>query len=469
MNEKMLPGDFTHYMETFMGEPLWTILKNGLMDDPPVSIRMNPFKASDMTVNDGVPVPWCRQGWYLPNRPVFTSDPLFHAGAYYVQEASSMFLDTVLREYVQEPVKMLDLCAAPGGKSTVARAALPSGSVLVSNEPIRKRAQILVENLQKFGHADVIVTNNYPHDYASSDLSFDVILADVPCSGEGMFRKDVEAIGEWSRQQVEKCWHLQREIVTEAWNCLCPGGLLIYSTCTFNALEDEENVRFIRDVLGAEILPVSVDPSWNITGSLVKEFQEPVYRFLPGKTKGEGLFMALLQKKDEFAIIGKTNTKERNRREKQQRRETAPEWLAHADDFDFVQQGGRMRAIPKRWRQFYDQTVKSLHVLHAGVSIGEMKGKDLVPDPSLALSVDRHPKAFPTVELTMEEAVSYLRREPLPGMPDRPRGYVVVTCMGLALGFLKNLGTRTNNPYPQEWRIKSTYIDSPSRIIHRNL
>ena len=177
-----------------------------------------------------------------------------------------MFLDAVLRQYVKEPVTMLDLCAAPGGKSTVARTVLPQGSLLVSNEPIRKRAQILMENIQKFGHADVMVTNNYPHDYASSGLQFDVILADVPCSGEGMFRKDAEAIGEWSRQNVEKCWHLQREIVTDIWDCLRPGGLLIYSTCTFNALEDEENVRFIRDELGAEVLPVTVDPSWNITG-----------------------------------------------------------------------------------------------------------------------------------------------------------------------------------------------------------
>ena len=196
-----LPGDFIRYMEGFMGESLWKELREGLMEEPPASISMNPFKAQDMTVNEGAPVPWCQGGWYLPTRPVFTSDPLFHAGAYYVQEASSMFLDTVLREYVKEPVTMLDLCAAPGGKSTVARAALPTGSLLVSNEPIRKRAQILVENLQKFGHPDIIVTNNYPRDYAASALSFDVILADVPCSGEGMFRKDAEAIGEWS-------WHL---------------------------------------------------------------------------------------------------------------------------------------------------------------------------------------------------------------------------------------------------------------------
>lgn len=464
----MLPEEFIRHTEALMGESLWTILKDGLMEEPPVSIRMNPLKAQNMTPDDGVPVPWCQEGWYLPNRPVFTSDPLFHAGAYYVQEASSMFLDTVLREYVTEPVRMLDLCAAPGGKSTVARAVLPAGSLLISNEPIRKRAQILVENIQKFGHADVMVTNSYPRDYAASDLSFDVILADVPCSGEGMFRKDAEAIGEWSWQNVEKCWRLQREIITDIWNCLRPGGLLIYSTCTFNALEDEENVRFIRDELGAEILPVTIDPSWNITGSLVKDFPGPVYRFLPGKTKGEGLFMAVLRKDGNETDSGKRRTKEKERREKKQKVEVPTGWLSQADDFDFVLQGSKMMAVPKSWKTFYDQAVKSLHVMHAGVTIGEMKGKDLIPDQSLALSLARHPDAFPTVDLTEEEAIHYLRREPMPGMPDLPRGYCLVTCKGLPMGFLKNLGNRTNNLYPQEWRIKSSYIDAPSRIIHRN-
>lgn len=463
-----LPGDFIQYMEGFMGESLWTELRNGLMEEAPVSIRMNPFKAQDMTVDEGTPVPWCQQGWYLPSRPVFTSDPLFHAGAYYVQEASSMFLDTVLREYVKEPVIMLDLCAAPGGKSTVARAALPEGSLLVSNEPIRKRAQILMENIQKFGHADVIVTNNYPRDYASSGLQFDVILADVPCSGEGMFRKDAEAIGEWSRQQVEKCWRLQREIITDIWDCLRPGGLLIYSTCTFNALEDEENVRFIRDELGAEVVPITVDPSWNITGSLVPDFLEPVYRFLPGKTKGEGLFMALLRKEGDAMNTGKRKNKEKDRREKKTKIEVPAEWLSQADDYDYVQSSGKVMAIPRRWKTFYDQVLRTLHVMHAGITIGEMKGKDLIPDQSLALSIERNPQAFPAVELSVDEALGYLRKETLPGLSDNPRGYTVVTCQGLLLGFLKNLGNRTNNLYPQEWRIKSSHITEPCQIIHRN-
>ena len=194
---------------------------------------------------------------------------------------------------------MLDLCAAPGGKSTAARSILPEGSLLVSNEPITSRAQILLENITKWGWPDCIVTNNYPRDYRKAKAMFDVILCDVPCSGEGMFRKDPATISEWSLQNVEKCWRLQREIVADAWECLKSGGLLIYSTCTFNTKENEENVRWIMDTYEAEVLEIPTQPEWGITGSLLPDFNAPVYRFIPGITKSEGLFLCALRKKGE--------------------------------------------------------------------------------------------------------------------------------------------------------------------------
>ena len=208
-----------------------------------------------------------------------------------------MFVSHILRQFVKEPVTMLDLCAAPGGKSTAARMVLPEGSLLVSNEPIATRAQILLENITKWGWKDCIVTNNYPRDYRKAKTCFDVILCDVPCSGEGMFRKDPCAISEWSLQNVEKCWRLQREIVADAWECLVPGGLLIYSTCTYNIKENEENVRWILEEYDAEMLEVPTDPSWGITGSLLEGFSAPVYRFIPGFTKSEGLFICALRKR----------------------------------------------------------------------------------------------------------------------------------------------------------------------------
>lgn len=250
----LLPIDFTTYTREMMGDALFLRLLEGLSASPVTSIRHNPLKINQINSEGGegsislpvdVPVPWCEGGYYLSTRPNFTFDPLLHAGAYYVQEAASMFIDHVVRQHIQQPVLMLDLCAAPGGKSTALRAALPTGSVLASNEVVRQRANILMENMQKWGHPDVMVTHATPADYHRSGLLFDAILADVPCSGEGMFRKDAKAIDEWSVQNVLKCQQLQREIVADAWACLRPGGLLIYSTCTMNTKENEENVAWM--------------------------------------------------------------------------------------------------------------------------------------------------------------------------------------------------------------------------------
>ena len=263
-----LPQQFIDYTRQMMGDDRFGRLLQGLNEAPPTTIRINPLKCYHLPKDIDSRVPWCNTGYYLTTRPAFTFDPLLHAGHYYVQEASSMFIHHVLRQLVHTPVVMLDLCAAPGGKSTAARTVLPHGSLLIANEPIRRRAQVLSENIQKFGHRDVIVTNNYAPDFQRSGLAFDVILADVPCSGEGMFRRDEASVGEWSPQNVSHCWQLQRQIVSDIWPTLKPGGLLIYSTCTFNTLENEENVRWCCQQLGADIVEVETQPEWNITGSL---------------------------------------------------------------------------------------------------------------------------------------------------------------------------------------------------------
>ena len=302
-----LPEEFIRETRLLMGEERFSRYMEAFHEEATVSIRLNPKKVSQRDgsfitsaisqKNRPSGIPWCLEGYYLDGRPQFTFDPLFHAGCYYVQEAASMFVCHVLRHFVKEPIAMLDLCAAPGGKSTAARTILPDGSILVSNEPIPTRAQILLENITKWGWENCIVTNNYPRDFRKAKAKFDIILCDVPCSGEGMFRKDPATIGEWSLQNVEKCWQLQREIVTDAWECLNPGGILIYSTCTFNTKENEENVRWIIDTYDAEPLSIPTEPSWGITGSLLKGFDAPVYRFIPSITRGEGLFMAVLRHK----------------------------------------------------------------------------------------------------------------------------------------------------------------------------
>ena len=319
-----------------MGEERFNRFLGAFDEEAPTSIRINRRKVDGGNHNSplGSPlategtqefsilnsqfekVPWCPEGFYLSGRPQFTFDPLFHAGCYYVQEAASMFITHVLRSLSNLiphssfliPRNVLDLCAAPGGKSTAMRTVLPEGSILVSNEPIPTRAQILLENITKWGWPDCIVTNNYPRDFRKAKMTFDLILCDVPCSGEGMFRKDPATINEWSLQNVEKCWRLQREIVADAWECLNPGGLLIYSTCTYNTKENEENIRWILDTYDAEALAIPTVPSWNITGSLLPGFDVPVYRFIPGITRSEGLFMCVLKKRGEWREVrGKRN------------------------------------------------------------------------------------------------------------------------------------------------------------------
>lgn len=435
--EERLPLAFTDYTRSLFGDDLYHTFLKGLGETAPVSIRLNPFKLTETThkVNPELnpqPISWCKEGYWLDTRPNFTFDPLLHAGAYYVQEASSMFLSHVLQHLVKQPVMALDLCAAPGGKTTCARASLPIGSFLFSNEPIGKRAQILAENVQKFGHEDVVITNNYPRDYKKTKLGFDVIIADVPCSGEGMFRKDPQSIEEWSPQNVENCWQLQRSIIADIWDNLKPGGILIYSTCTFNAHEDEENIAWILNEYDAELLSVPTEEAWNITGSLIdnplKDGREfPVYRFIPGKTRGEGIFMAIIRKRGENNALNSKTT----------------------IDID--------KAIV--------EARKRLRILSHGVKDGMQKGKNVIPDHTLALSFSTDKSAYPNVEVDYQTAIAYLRHEAIVLSSDAPRGIVLLTYKGYPIGFAKNLGNRANNLYPQEWRIKSTHIPDEPLVL----
>ena len=282
-----LPEDFVRMMHEQYDADTADSLCHALCDtEPEVSIRLNPRKGKTLSIEnlDVEACPWCPDAYYLHQRPAFTFDPLLHAGAYYVQEASSMYVSQLLRHHfpVSGPSAALDLCAAPGGKSTLLASLLPQGSILVSNEPMPKRAQVLAENMQKWtrtaeGEYPVrsVVTQNYPTDFVEFTDSFDLLLTDVPCSGEGMFRKDEVAVQDWSLQNVDLCWRRQREILQGIWHVLKPGGLLIYSTCTFNHFEDEDNVRWICENLG---------------GMLLEE-----RHFLPGRDRGEGFYCAAIQ------------------------------------------------------------------------------------------------------------------------------------------------------------------------------
>lgn len=426
----------------------------------PTSIRINGRKAHTLPFGAATlrPVPWCSAGYYLAERPAFTLDPLLHAGVYYVQEASSMFIEQAWRTIVAhgdgEPRRVLDLCAAPGGKSTLWRSLLPDETLLVANEPIRQRAQILAENLTKWGHPATVVTMAYPEEFAPFHGYFDIIGADVPCSGEGMFRKDEGARAEWSPEAVEHCAERQWQIVCDIWPTLRPGGWLVYSTCTFNPREDEEMVGRICRELGATVVEIPVLPAWGIVGH---------YHFYPHRAEGEGFFLALLRKNgDGDAEAPVENVRPRKGKKAKEGKMPAVKnsgqvvkWLRNSDGFRiFRPSETHLAAIPKAFSDDAAALSSRLHVLTAGILMAEEKGPKLVPQHALALSEALSDEAFPRAELPRTDALAYLRRESITLSSDVPRGYVVVTYQGVPLGFVNNLGQRANNLYPDAWKIR---------------
>ncbi len=472
-----LPKDFVTRTRNLLGEKEFEKLEQGMNTPSPTSIRINPFKWENKLSEERVE--WCENGYYLKQRKPFTFDPLFHAGAYYVQEAASMFLDKVIKEYIDTPVTALDLCAAPGGKSTLIRSALPAGSLLFANEYVKNRSQILAENIIKWGNSDVIVTNNSPSDYSKFKNLFDFILTDVPCSGEGMFRKDEMAISEWSVDNVLNCQKRQKEILTDIWGTLKENGILVYSTCTYNQEENEDNVKWIVEELGAEILQVPIDESWNISGALTND-NLSVYRFLPHRTKGEGLFMAVLRKKfknvdsEDYDSLYLDERKENKKNKKgikgNNKAAAVPEnikqWIKNSDEFIFESDETTITAIPKKIHDIYQMVKGKLRIIHHGIEIATIKGKDFIPSHSLALSTCLNRTKFCSVELDYNRAIAYLRKEAIVIDDSYPKGYVLFTYRGRPIGFAKNIGNRTNNLYPQEWRIRSSYTieDDPSII-----
>ena len=490
----MIPQAFQQQMCALLGDneagALCTALSSGNL---PTSIRTNPFKplkdgenlfrqtdnaVSPSNIADSPtlrPVAWCPSGSYLSERPSFAHDPLWHAGAYYVQEAASMFIAQAYKvidstfstdNMIGTPLKMLDLCAAPGGKSTLWRSLLPDEALLVANEPIRQRAQILAENLTKWGHPHTFVTQAFPDAFTSLEDTFDIIATDVPCSGEGMFRKDEQAREEWSPAAVISCADRQRDILTSVWPALKEGGFCVYSTCTFNREENEDLVAWACDTLGAELVEIPTDPAWNIAGDTTGR-NLPVYHFFPHRTEGEGLFLALLRKKngEMFNDQRKLQTlidaregcgKKRGAKSSVKPNATLLSWLQDAEDFTFqCSVDGVWTAIPTRFAEIREQLANVAPLLLGGIEIAEEKGKKLIPQHALAMSICASSSAFPRVEIARNLALAYLHREAITLPAEAPRGYVLLTYSGLPLGFANNLGNRANNLYPNEWRLRN--------------
>ena len=342
---------------------------------------------------------------------------------------------------------------------------------------MKSRVQVLAENLVKWGHPDVVVTHNDPSDFQPLGSYFDVILTDVPCSGEGMFRKDPQSVTEWSEEHVELCRLRQRRIVSDIWPCLKPGGILIYSTCTYNIKEDEENIRWMQQELGAEPLPLEVPPAWGITGNLLADADFPAYRFLPHKTRGEGFFLAVLCKPSDGEWENETGWKTGKKTLKGNRNtksadagvlDTARHWLDKRleETQVLVADANGVRLYPRRFVDDVQRMEQHLRVVLAGLAMGEVKGKDLVPAHALAMSPSvRSAGAFDTVEVDYRQAIAYLRREAVVLPTTASRGYLLLTYRHVPLGFVKNIGNRANNLYPQEWRIRSSYLPDVANVL----
>ena len=442
---------FIQLLESSLGDEAATVLR-ALEDAPSVSIRLHPSRLSACPFPDAEPIPWSPCGYLLKERPVFTLDPLFHAGGYYVQDSSAMFAGTLLRKLLPslpEGVCMLDLCAAPGGKSTMISEFLGSDGLLLSNEVVRQRVFILSENIQKWGNGNTVVTHNKPAEFGDKCKHLiDCIVVDAPCSGEGMFRKDEQARSEWSMKAVKQCAERQRSILMDVWDALKPGGILIYSTCTFNEEENEKNVEWMAESLGAEVMPLDFEPSWGIVESSMG------YHFYPHRVKGEGFYLCVLRKYDE--PLDRVNIKPPKKEIVNAHPEYLPvmrSWLQHPDDWAVRYSDRFATAYPIKYKEIIDWLSTQLTCISTGFGLGEERGRGIAPQHSLSMTKDLRKEAFPNVALTKEQALAYLRTEAL-NLTNVPLGLLLVTYEGVPLGFAKNVGNRQNNLYPNEWRIR---------------
>ncbi|MBQ3581759.1 MAG: rRNA cytosine-C5-methylase [Alistipes sp.] len=454
-----LPERFVERMRQELGEAEATALCEALATEPSTAIRLNTPKMS-CPLFEAEAVPWSADGYTLPERPAFTLDPAFHAGAYYVQEASSQFAGYILSQAVGgreqcEGLRVLDVCAAPGGKSTHYASLVGEHGLVVANEINRSRAAVLADNARKWGLGNMVVTCNDSAHLGDYEEWFDVVAIDAPCSGEGMFRKSEEACEQWSEANVRMCADRQWEIVKNVFDTLRPGGVLIYSTCTFNRDEDEALVQRICDEWGEAIEPaqeVDVADEWGAVVGRVGAFQ--TFRFFPHRVKGEGMFMAVARKAGEpmsrrrmpkarrevIAAVEKRSEQELNR------------WVKEPKRMRFFSAGDTIYAC---WAEHYDE-IKALSsrlaVIYSGVALGQIfKGK-LKPDGALAFYVGLNRDAVATAELSLDEALQFLRKQDMSAEPF-VEGVNMVLYKGLPLGFVKRVGARVNNMYPASLRI----------------
>ncbi|WP_312329845.1 methyltransferase RsmF C-terminal domain-like protein [Sphingobacterium sp.] len=415
------------------------------------AIRLNPNKLEECPFDSKGKVPWCNAAYYLQDRPVFTLDPLFHAGAYYPQDASSMFIDHIIQclKLNLHAVRALDLCGAPGGKSTLLNSSLHPDSLLVANEIIKSRVTILQDNLMKWGNANTVTTNNDPAAFNRLPGFFDLIVVDAPCSGSGMFRKDADAIEEWSEANVKLCSERQQRILAESLTALKEGGYLFYSTCSYSSEENEDIVDWLLDSGDFESVEITVEDNWGIDHTYSVKHRGHGYRFYPHKLGGEGFFIAVLKKVGEQEMF--------NRKRIKPEKSDVPkgilnDWISNSDSLHTFLHHEDIYVFPKMYENDLKYLQNVLYLKNAGTNVGKLNRKELIPSHALALS--NYLVEYKSVDLSLEDARNYLRKENIvvdtfAGI----QGWAIARFQGQRLGWMKVLPNRINNYYPKELRI----------------
>jgi len=429
-----------------------------------VSVHMNPHKPiyKEGKWNADIPeapfefsgaVPWAPDAFYLAARPQFTLDPFFHAGNYYVQEASGMFLAHALKKVagINQKLKVLDLCAAPGGKSTLIQSLISQDSLLVSNEVIKTRIPVLHQNITKWGHANNMVSNNDPSHFKKVPGFFDIMLIDAPCSGSGLFRKDPEAAVNWSMDLVNLCSQRQKRILADAWDCLKEDGYLIYSTCSYAQEENEDILDTIFRQYPSLSIPLDPDPDWGIIETKSGQAGAYGYRFYPDKVSGEGFYISVLQKKQSAEPMRSPRANQKPPRLDKTVEKQVGEWIDKGS-YSYIPVGEGIHVLPSSLEFDFEILKNVLYLKKAGVRIGKAGGHDWIPDHELALANILKREAV-HLELERPDAIRFLKGES-PEMNLTEKGWRVVIFQGQRLGWAKLLEKRMNNYYPKSWRIR---------------
>ena len=454
LSVKQLPSAFLEQRQTDLDTEI-TAFMAALQEKPPVSIRFNPYKnfsSAENLENSRKKVPYTEGGYFLTERPIFTLDPAFHAGAYYVQEASSMFLAEALSQVLdlQQDITLLDLCAAPGGKTTLLASVLSENSFILANEVIKSRVEILKENVVKWGLSNIYVSNHDSEDFTGLNGFFDVVLIDAPCSGEGLFRKDERAIAEWSPENVLTCAARQKRILANAVKLLKPHGILLYSTCTYNDFENSDNVEWLLQNFDYQEIKLKLKPEWGITE------KKHGYQFYPHKTVGEGFYGCVLKRTGETLFNNETPISVKPfgaiKLPKKQI-DLVSHWLKQPDKFAFfIKPNGQIFIVLKKHMEAISWMDSVLKRKSTGLEIGEFKGQDFIPSHNLALSVEISPNTE-GVSLSKNEALHYLKKENIE-LENVPQGWVLAQYEGLNLGWMKVMKNRINNYLPKDFRIR---------------